>query len=442
MAGYDGATLVAACLRATGVRRVFVAAGHGAEGFEDAFLARGLEVVPVLDDDLASVLADADGALAAAPDRHPGAALLRGRRLRVTARPGARVEPVEVAIDDLPAVLAGWSLGGAGPVIEVVLPDPTAVADEATQPLDVRREDRLVRLAADLAGLRTVLLVGTRVVREGFAVDVAGAADRIGAAVVATPGAVGVLPPTHPRWCGVVGVQRDDVAGTGLDEAELVLVVGVEDEEPGALVPEDAQVVELEPGHLAFLGLDWPEPPPGRPTPLVEHLGAVLADHRDDEAWPLHPVRAALDVLDAVGDARVAVDAGPVGLWFVRGVLPVSAGRVVAPMNAVEGFAAAAALVGALDGRRVVGLTTPGDSRTASVLDLASAMGVAVVVESWGEDTPVGDPSRHRAALVGALADGTTHLLPVAVDLAAAAELVDIAGPVDLWTEPSGSPFD
>lgn len=444
MASLVGASLVVACLRAAGARRIFLAPGNGLDALVESAVAERIDVVATIDDELASVLADADGALAAAPTPGPGVALLSGRRLRLSSRPGAVVDAVAVPMADLPAAIAGWTIGGGSAAVEFVLPvDLDVPVDDDLQPLVVQRDDRLVRLSAGLAGVRTVLLVGGRVVREGFAADVAGAAERTGADIVATPGAVGVVPLGHPRWCGVVGVQRDDAVGTGLDEAELVVAVGLDDDEPGALVPDAAQLVELEPWHLAFLGLDWPEPAVGERSPLVDHLDALVSSHRSDESLPLHPVRAALDVADAIGpDARIAVDAGSVGLWFVRGALPIAAGRIVAPMLPAEGFAAAAALVAALDGRRVVGLTTPGSARTAALLDLASSMDLAVVVEQWGDDVAMGDASRHRADLVGALADGGTHLLGVAVDLAAAAELVDIAGPVELWADPVAGPSD
>lgn len=442
MASVDGAALVVTCLRAAGARRIFVAAGHGLDELVDALVAERVDLVAVADDELASVLADADGALAVAPALGPGVALLSGRRLRLTSDPGAVVDPIDLVVEDVPAAIAGWSLGRARSAVEYALPSGLdAPVDSSLRPLVVQRDDRLLRLSPGLAGLRIVLLVGTGVVRDGAATDVAGGAERTGASIVATPGAVGVVPASHPSWRGVVGVQVDDAIGTGLDEAELVIAVGVDDEEPGAMVPDAAQLIDLEPWHLAFLGLDWPAPTGtsdatgGADRRFVDELAALLAAHRADDSLPLHPVRAAIDVLDAVpADARVAVDAGPVGLWFVRGVLPVAAGRAVVPTRVVEGFAAAAAIVGALDGTRVVGLTTPGDPVTPRLLGLASELSLPVVVEQWGDDVAMGDASRHRAELVGALTDGGVHLQGVAVDLAAAAELVELAGPVMLWT--------
>lgn len=435
MAQLDGAGLVARCLRAAGVRRLFVAPGHGLEPVVDAAVAEGLPVLSVADDGLAAVLADASGALGSSVDDGPGAALLGGRRLRLSSDPGARCDAIEVTVDDVPAAVAGWSMGRGRSAVEYVLPAVLdAPVDASLRPLMVRRDDRLVRLSADLTGLRTVLLIGARVVREGAADDVVGAARRAGATVVSTPGAVGVVQLSDPAWCGVVGVQRDDAMRSGLADAELVLAVGVDDDEPGASIPDTAHLVDLEPWHLAFLALDWPLPdaPSGRSS--TSELADVLVAHRADDSSPIHPVRAALDVLDAVdASTRVAVDAGPIGLWFVRGVLPVAAGRVVVPMRATDGFATAAALSAALDGQRVVALTTPGDPVTPALLGLAADLGLDLVVEQWGDDVGVADASGHRAALVGALVEGGVHLLGVAVDLAAATELVERSGPVVLW---------
>ena len=64
---------------------------------------------------------------------------------------------------------------------------------------------------------------------------------------------------------------------------------------------------------------------------------------------------------------------------------------------------------------------------------MTTDLGLDLVVEQWGDDVGVADASGHRAALVGALVEGGVHLLGVAVDLAAATELVERSGPVVLW---------
>jgi len=64
---------------------------------------------------------------------------------------------------------------------------------------------------------------------------------------------------------------------------------------------------------------------------------------------------------------------------------------------------------------------------------LAAALDLGIVVEQWGDDVVGGDPSQHRANLVAAMSDSGLSVTGVSVDLAAAAELVDLAGPVVAW---------
>jgi len=282
---------------------------------------------------------------------------------------------------------------------------------------------------------RTMIIAGPGVLRDGAAADVADFVTRTGAGVMTTMGAIGVIPFDHPAWRGVVGVQADDPALGGLDECELVIVVGVDDDELGESLPMNAQLLEVESWHLPFLATDWPaiESQAVRSS-LVEACAAVFGDHRDVATSPLHPVRAVLDVFDAIDpDVQVYVDGGPAGFWFARGVVPVPMGRVVVPARSADGFAISAAIVSALDGTRSVAITYPGSSLENELLDLAAALDLGIVVEQWGDDVDGGDPSQHRANLVAAMSDSGVSVTGVAVDLAAAAELVDLAGPVVAW---------
>jgi thiamine pyrophosphate-dependent acetolactate synthase large subunit-like protein len=280
-----------------------------------------------------------------------------------------------------------------------------------------------------------MIIVGPGVLRDGAAADVSDFVTRTGAGVMTTMGAIGVVPFDHPSWCGVVGIQVDDPALGGLDACELVIAVGVDDEELGESLPMNAQLLEVEPWHLPFLATDWPAIESiAAPSSLVEACAAVFGDHREATGSPLHPVRAVLDVFDAIDpDVQVYVDSGPAGFWFARGVVPVPIGRVVVPARAADGFAISAAIVSALDGTRSVAITMPGSSLENELLDLAASLDLGIVVEQWGDDVDGGDPSQHRANLVAAMSDSGLSVTGVSVDLAAAAELVDLAGPVVAW---------
>jgi thiamine pyrophosphate-dependent acetolactate synthase large subunit-like protein len=424
------ASLVSRCLRAVGATRAFAAPGHDLESLE------GLALIPVATEAAAIALADADGRLSIAPDARPGVALLPGRRVRLSSQPGEETQALSIGVEDLPAAFAGWSLGRVFGAVEIELPaDLFAEAPEGTQPLVLQRSDQLLRLSVGLADFRTMIIVGPGVLRDGAAADVADFVTRTGAGVMTTMGAIGVVPFDHPSWCGVVGIQVDDPALGGLDACELVIAVGVDDEELGESIPMNAQLLEVEPWHLPFLATDWPAIESiAAPSSLVEACAAVFGDHREATGSPLHPVRAVLDVFDAIDpDVQVYVDSGPAGFWFARGVVPVPIGRVVVPARAADGFAISAAIVSALDGTRSVAITMPGSSLENELLDLAASLDLGIVVEQWGDDVDGGDPSQHRANLVAAMSDSGLSVTGVSVDLAAAAELVDLAGPVVAW---------
>ncbi len=424
------ASLVSRCLRAVGATRAFAAPGHDLESLE------GLALIPVATEAAAIALADADGRLSIAPDARPGVALLPGRRVRLSSQPGEETQALSIGVEDLPAAIAGWSLGRVFGAVEIELPaDLFAEAPEGAQPLVLQRSDQLLRLSVGLADFRTMIIVGPGVLRDGAAADVADFVTRTGAGVMTTMGAIGVVPFDHPSWCGVVGIQVDDPALGGLDACELVIAVGVDDEELGESLPMNAQLLEVEPWHLPFLATDWPAIESiAAPSSLVEACAAVFGDHREATGSPLHPVRAVLDVFDAIDpDVQVYVDSGPAGFWFARGVVPMPMGRVVVPARAADGFAISAAIVSALDGTRSVAITMPGSSLENELLDLAAALDLGIVVEQWGDDVVGGDPSQHRANLVAAMSDSGLSVTGVSVDLAAAAELVDLAGPVVAW---------
>lgn len=425
------ASLVSRCLRAVGATRAFAAPNHGLDGLE------GLALIDVPSDACARILADADGRSAVAPDVRPGIALLSGGILRLSSQPGEIVEPLSVAIEDLPAAIAGWSLGRVLGAIEIEMPTDLSVeVPDGAQPLVLQRSDQLLRLSTSLSEFRTMVVVGPGVVRDGVVDDVAPFVTRIGAGVMVTMGAVGVIPFDHPSWRGVIGLQSEDPSLSGLDACDLVIAVGVDDEELGESLPVDAQILEVEPWHLPFLATDWPKPEVANvpASSLVDLCSAVLGDHRDEITSPMHPVRAALDVLDVVGtDISVFADAGSVGFWFARGVVPVSAAQVTVPGRSADGFAIASSIVAGLDGSRSIAITTPGSAIENELLDLAASMGIGVIVEHWGDDVAPIEPAAHRATLVAALADSGVSVNGLAVDLSAATELVELAGPIVAW---------
>jgi hypothetical protein len=110
-------------------------------------------------------------------------------------------------------------------------------------------------------------------------------------------------------------------------------------------------------------------------------------------------------------------------------------GSVVVPATIAPGFAAAAAWLGALDGRPTVGVTTtPLDDETRAVIDLARDRGGQLILEEWGADGGIGDAAAHAKRLEVALQSGGVDILPTPVDFSHTRTLVEVAGPVIAWT--------
>jgi hypothetical protein len=429
------AGLYSRCLRAAGVVRAFAAPGHGLPRPE------GIRVIDVASAELAVLLADADGRLSRAPNARPGLALLPGPRIRLGSQPGEICDPWELdEIDALPAAIAGWSFGQVHASVEIeLLLDFDAPVRADLEPITFNPSDQLMRLSPSLAPFETFIVVGPGVVREGQAAGVLEAAERIGAGVVCTPGAFGLMPIDHPLWRGVVGLQTDDAELSGVSAAELVIIAGIDSAEIGSVISPDAQVLEVEPWHLGLMAHHWPEPDPKQDhiigSALVAALATVVAKGRNGVSVPLHPVRALMDVIEVLGpDAVVAVDPGPAALWMARGLVAAPAGQIIIPGLPVKGFAVAAALVAGLDDRVALAIATaPTDTCTDELLDLAAILDVAIVLEVWGSDAAWEQSSDHRAGLVGAMREDGVSVLAAPVDFGATADLIDIAGTVDAW---------
>lgn len=431
------AGLYSRCLRAAGVVRAFAAPGHGLPRPD------GIRIIDVASAELAVLLADADGRLSRAPNARPGLALLPGPRIRLGSQPGEICDPWELdEIDALPAAISGWSFGQVHASVEIeLLLDFDAPVRADLEPITFNPGDQLMRLSPSLAAFNTFLVVGPGVVRDGQAAGVLEAAERIGAGVVCTPGAFGVMPIDHPLWRGVVGLQTDDAELSGVSAAELVIIAGIDSAEIGSVIPPDAQVLEVEPWHLGLMAHHWPEPEtnPGQDqiigSALVGALASVVGKGRTDVSVPLHPVRALMDVIEVLGpEAVIAVDPGPAALWMARGLVAAPAGQITIPGLPVKGFAVAAALVAGLDDRTALAIATaPTDSCTDELLDLAAVLDVVVVLEVWGADAAWEQSSDHRAGLVGAMRVDSVSVLAAPVDFGATADLIDIAGTVDAW---------
>jgi hypothetical protein len=414
--------LVASCLAALGATRVV---GRALPGL--AHLAVG-------DPGLADLVADADGRL-----NRIGVSLDGEGVLRVTSCPGAEVEPLVVTDPSaLPGELArstGQEVPGAFALHLDLDLDGPAPAD--VEPLGLQTTLERIRLSPGLHGEVAHIIAGPGVVRSAAVDDLRRFAARTGWGVVNTFGAKGVLRWDDPLHMGTAGLQAEDFRLAGVVDTLFVVTVGVD---PAEVPPGDVgttQQIVLHPRHLAAAADDWPPPgdPPPRP-PLYDALAAVIGPGYERDDVPLHPARATRDLGLALGpDALIVADPGPAGLWVARSFPTEGPGQVLVPATAADGIAAAIALVAGLDGRRAVAVTTdPLSPATQRLLEEARQLEVPLTVEAWGADVACDGPRERVAGLMETTARPGADVLGVPVDLGVTQELIEIAGPVTVWS--------
>jgi acetolactate synthase-1/2/3 large subunit len=268
------------------------------------------------------------------PEELEEAVVAAGRHaLQAPARPVYLEVPTDVLSGTLAAGPApdGWSLA-AEPVPEV----PEADLDAAAALL-ARAE-------------RPLVWAGGGALRSGAGPQVAALAERLGAPVILTFGARGLLPPDHP--CLVAFPPHEPAVGRLWDEADAVVAIGSDFDgmttqnwaqpAPPALVAVNVEPVDAAKGYLPDLVLA------GDAAAVTGRLAERLAprDRLPDLAALREEVRArlaaeepeALAFLDAVArhappEATLVCDMCIPGYWLGGYHAPAAPGRLTYPVG-------------------------------------------------------------------------------------------------------------
>jgi thiamine pyrophosphate-dependent acetolactate synthase large subunit-like protein len=409
--------LLAGCLYAAGVRRIF---GQPIPGLAH------LPVIPVEDPTLASLLADADGRTG-----RLGAAWLPGQRLRIGAAPGLVVEPVRVdAPDQLPSAVARMARPDIPESGELVLPlglDWPVPGDAfPLVPADPPADLALALAKAREDPARVTVLAGPGVVRTGHVESLRRLAEVTGWGVLNSWGAKGVFAWDDPHHLGTAGLQEQDFALAGFAERFVILTGGDPRESPRARW-RLGDSAEVHPRFLGDLADCWDVPtlvqPPDR-SGLFQIMADLVGPRYTDDAAPWNPARAAFELAQTRPEGGlVAADPGPAGFWVARAFPTTEQNSVIVPATRVRGFAAAAAIVAALDGRPAVAVTTgPLDDLSTALLDLAVGLELPLTLQVWG-DVDAGE----RAW------GGQVRTIGLPVDFSLTEDLVAAAGPIVAW---------
>jgi Thiamine pyrophosphate enzyme, central domain len=297
-------------------------------------------------------------------------------------------------------------------------------------------EDDAGHTSRELPHGRFVVLAGPGVVATRSIDGLRAFAAAANVPVANTWGAKGVLPWADPHHMGTCGLQARDFELLGFASYDVIVATGVDPDES----PRDrfalAPVVEVEPESLEHLAADV-EPATERmgPNDLYERLSGIAQPGYTDDRVPLHPARA-------VGDLRatlppggvVTADPGLAGLWVARTFPTTEPGTVVVPALAMPGVAAALALLSALRGLPAVAVTTELlDQSTLAVLELATELAAAFVVDVWSAGGPYSRAGDHLEQLQAASREPSLSIVDVPVDRSLTRKLVDAAGPVVAW---------
>jgi Thiamine pyrophosphate enzyme, central domain len=406
----------------------------------------GLTHVPVDDPDLAVLLADADGRLG----HHDGsgrlgAALLAGPILHLSSSPGgtsplhavtsaeelanALVDPPGTAVPGTLALHLDLDLDAPAPDGLVATEEPERVA--------------VMTLDPSLASLDIVVVVGPGVVRASSVDELRSFARTSGFGILNSWGAKGVERWDSPFHFGTAGLQARDMALGGVGDADVVIVSGLDPDETPLESLGNWVVQEVPPTQLGALATGWTASRelPERP-PLYDALAKVITPLYEDDGVPLSGARAALHLSGALPDRGIAVaDPGAAGFWIARTFPTSIPNSVCVPATYTPGFAAAAAVVCALEARPCLAVTDQVggidgiDDVSAAVLELAESKGLAVSLQLWGADGRLDSSTAHVELLAEALAGHGVRIDEVPVDLDAIGPLEAVAGELVAWPD-------
>jgi thiamine pyrophosphate-dependent acetolactate synthase large subunit-like protein len=300
--------------------------------------------------------------------------------------------------------------------------------------LDPRRDDS-VEPAGIPAG-RAVVLAGPGVVASRNIEGLRALATAANVPVANTWGAKGVFPWDSPHHMGTCGLQEHDFELLGFDQYDAIVATGVDLAESPLERFALAPVVEIAPDDLERLARRvTPAPDPISSNDLYARLSSVAQLGFVDDRVPLHPARAVADLRTTLAAGGVVTaDPGVAGLWVARTFPTSEPGTVVVPSIRTPGIAAALTLVAALRGLPAIAVTTePMGYVTLAVLELATELGAALVVDVWSAGGPVRRAGDHLAQLQAASREPGVSIIDVPVDASLTRKLVEAAGPVVAW---------
>jgi hypothetical protein len=306
-----------------------------------------------------------------------------------------------------------------------------------------RQVERVPVLTFDpsLAALNMLVLAGPGVIRANALDGVRDFARSSGSGIVTSWGAKGVERWDSPFHFGTFGLQQRDAECTGIAQAEILILSGIDPQEIPLHLLDGFVTQEVRPSQLHALTAGWPpsQSLPQRP-PAYEQLRSVITPLYESEVVPLTAPRAALHMAGLLPEGgTVVADPGAAGFWLARSFPTSYPGNICIPASFTPGFAAAAALVCSLEGRPYfavsdqIGGIEGLDDVTAELLELAEELKQPVALQLWGPEGTLSNSAAHIEVLQAQLATEHVRIDEVPVDLDATEEIERVAGELIAW---------
>jgi hypothetical protein len=260
--------------------------------------------------------------------------------------------------------------------------------------------------------------------------------------VLNTWGAKGVFHWQSRHHLATAGLQAWDFELGGLQEADLVVGVGLDPRESPDDLLEPFPHRIIDPHALGPLA----EQMGGSGSfPVVPPLRSLLAGVTQG-GWvphvaPLKPSLVTRHYAEVLGSGGlIAADPGVAGFWVARTFSTTKLGTVFVPSGRTRGWAAACVCVARLRDplrRGLAAVDGPLDGMTLAVLETAARLGIVIGIEAWETDGQVIEAEAHRHRLEG-LIGRSGGQATVMTDNRQLVEMTDVAGPVRAWATAAG----
>ena len=243
----------------------------------------------------------------------------------------AEAEKPGASFIDFPENIAEMEVGDKAPLRVQSAHPPAPPEDKLAEAVRIINEARY-----------PIVLAGNGVIRAGASDTLTAMASALNLPVATTFMAKGAVPFSHPLSLGAVGLQAHDYVACGFDRADVVITVGYDmveyhpwlwnQENTTRIIHIDSEPAEVdeyyivETGVIGDLGLAM-QALAERVTPRQQnHAGTLrqtivdeLAEHADDQAFPIKPQKIIWDLRQALNPEDIVIsDVGAHKMWVAR----------------------------------------------------------------------------------------------------------------------------